>query len=154
MNDLSITDPLDPAPSSRAPEGTPAGRRPSLIGMTREEIAAAVTALGEPAYRARQIHDWIYAKRASSFDRMTNLPAPLRSRLAGTFDLGKLSVVGVEISTDGTRKYLLGVKGGRIESVLIPEPARITFCISSQVGCALDCGFCLTAKMGFARHLK
>jgi 23S rRNA (adenine2503-C2)-methyltransferase len=122
--------------------------------MTRDEIAAAMTTLGEPAYRARQIHDWIYAKRASSFDRMTNLPAPLRTRLAETFDLGRLKVAGVEASTDGTRKYLLDVKGGRIESVLIPEPSRNTFCISSQVGCALDCAFCLTARMGFGRHLK
>src|SRR6266853_2166504 len=133
MKDASPIDPSDSLPEARTAEGSPAGRRRSLVGMTRDEIAAAVTVLGEPAYRGRQIHDWIYAKRAPSFDGMTNIPASLRSRLADEFDLGRLKVSGVEVSTDGTRKYLLEVKGGRIESVLIPDPSRITFCISSQV---------------------
>jgi len=129
-------------------------RKASFVGMTREEMAGALSLMGEPSYRAAQIYEWIYAKRAPAFAAMTNLSAALRSRLEAAYDLGRVRVSRIETSQDGTRKYLLGVKGGRIESVLIPEPTRATFCISSQVGCALDCGFCLTAQMGFGRHLK
>jgi len=125
----------------------------SLLGLTLEEIREAVLAIGEPAYRARQIYAWIYAKRAASFDGMTNLPAALRRRLSEAYRIFRPDVVRTESSADGTRKFLLAAPGGRIESVLMPEEARVTFCISTQMGCALDCRFCLTAQAGFGRHL-
>jgi len=84
---------------------------------------------------------------------MTNLPAALRSRLEESHPMAAPALGTVQESADGTKKHLFAVEGGRVESVLIPEPARVTFCISSQVGCALDCAFCLTAKLGFGRHL-
>ena len=149
--------PAQVAPGPAAPSlphdlGPPS--RPSLLGMTRDEITAALTAIAEPAYRGRQVYDWIYRRRAAAFSSMTNLPAPLRACLARAYQLDRPEVVRVQVSSDGTKKLLLGVAGGRIESVLMPEPSRVTFCISSQMGCALDCGFCLTAQMGFVRHLE
>ncbi|MBI3449095.1 MAG: 23S rRNA (adenine(2503)-C(2))-methyltransferase RlmN [Acidobacteria bacterium] len=142
----------NPASTRRAEPSAP--RRPSLIGRSLEEIEATLASLGEPAYRGRQIYSWIYARRALTFDEMTNIPASLRARLAGSFDIGRAAVARVEASADGTRKFLLQVQGARVEAVYIPEPRRITFCLSSQAGCALDCSFCLTAKLGLVRHLK
>lgn len=140
-----------PDPASQAP---PPGReRRELIGDTLEEIAKALAAIGEPRYRARQLFGWIYARREVDFSRMSDLPAPLRLRLAGEFRIDRPRVLETRESSDRTRKYLLDVAGGRVESVLIPERSRSTFCVSSQIGCALDCGFCLTARIGFQRHL-
>jgi 23S rRNA (adenine2503-C2)-methyltransferase len=125
-----------------------------MLGMSLEEITAGLSALGEPAYRARQVYGWVYERRAATFAEMTNLPATLRARLESAYPLRRPGIVRVERSGDGTLKYLLEVAGGNVESVLMPESDRITFCISSQVGCALDCRFCLTATMGFGRHLS
>ncbi len=127
--------------------------RLSLVGMSREDLAALVTDLGEPAYRARQIFEWTYARRVRSFDEMTNLSRSLRARLAERHSLDRPPVKKVETSSDGTRKYLHDLGSASAESVLMPEPRRTTFCLSSQAGCALDCRFCLTATMGFVRHL-
>lgn len=124
-----------------------------MLGMSLEEITSALSALGEPAYRARQIYGWIYARKAATFAEMTSIPATLRARLESSYELRRPGIVRIERSEDGTRKYLLDVPGGNVESVLMPESDRVTFCISSQVGCALDCRFCLTATMGFGRHL-
>ncbi len=144
-------------PASHAPPrgrgGPPGPERRELIGKTSEEIAAALEAIGEPPYRARQLFGWIYARREIDFSRMSDLPAALRLRLAGEFRIGRPRVLETRESSDRTRKYLLEVAGGRFESVLIPEPSRATFCVSSQIGCALDCGFCVTARIGFRRHL-
>jgi 23S rRNA (adenine2503-C2)-methyltransferase len=109
---------------------------------------------GERPFHARQLYRWIYARRAQSFDQMTDLSAAMRARLAAECALDWPAVARVQRSSDGSRKYLLSPpSGGEIESVYLPEPARATFCISSQIGCALDCHFCLTAQMGFTRHL-
>jgi len=126
----------------------------SLLGKNLEEIGRAIAATGEPGYRAAQIYEWMYARRTPDFALMTNLPAALRETLEKRHPMAAPVLEKVETSADGTMKHLFGVPGGRIESVLIPEPARTTFCISSQVGCALDCAFCLTAKLGFGRHLS
>src|SRR5262249_58988110 len=87
-------------------------------------------------------------------DRMTDLSRPLRERLSASYRLERPAIRLTQQSDDGTRKYLLTPpSGGEVESVFIPEPARATFCISPQIGCALDCKFCLTAQLGFMRHL-
>jgi 23S rRNA (adenine2503-C2)-methyltransferase len=130
-----------------------AGARASLIGLSLDDLARVVGALGEPAYRAKQIFEWIYARRARGFEEMTSLPRSLRERLAERHSLDRPAVKKVEISSDGTKKYLHEMPGASAESVLMPEDRRTTFCLSSQAGCALDCRFCLTATMGFVRHL-
>jgi 23S rRNA (adenine2503-C2)-methyltransferase len=118
-----------------------------LVGFVRDE-------LGEAQYRADQIFQWVHARGATAFDDMTNLSKPLRARLAERASLGTLSVDRVQCSADGTRKLRLVTRDGEaIESVLIPDGDKLTQCISSQVGCALDCKFCATATMGLHRNL-
>jgi 23S rRNA (adenine2503-C2)-methyltransferase len=110
--------------------------------------------LGEPRYRGQQIWRWVHARGVTSIDQMTDLSRPLRARLAERATLGTLTVAEVQRSADGTRKLRLDTRDGRaIETVLIPDGDKMTQCISSQVGCALDCQFCATAKLGLVRHL-
>jgi 23S rRNA (adenine2503-C2)-methyltransferase len=125
-----------------------------------EEIAQE---FGEPGYRARQIVDWLYQKRAQSFDEMTDLPLNFRAQLADRFEFGKIDIVRVLGSRDTTRKFLLQLADGSlIETVLIPaSPAlygsrsdRRTICVSTQVGCAYGCKFCASGLDGFSRNLK
>jgi len=122
-----------------------------------------VRELGEPSYRARQITDWLYQKRVSSFDEMTDLPQEFRSRLAEHFDFSKSDIVRVLGSEDTTRKFLLRLNDeSLIETVLIPaSPAlygsrsdRRTICVSTQVGCASGCKFCASGLEGFSRNLR
>ena len=136
--------------------------RPLLLGMTAEELAAFAVAQGEPAYRGRQLYEWIYAGRAASFAVMTSLPTDLRARLAEAGRLRTLELCDQQLSEDGTIKFLFRTADGyNVESVLIPsearddqqEPKRRTLCISSQVGCPLDCKFCATASMKLKRNL-
>ena len=123
--------------------------------MTPEEAVGFATAeLGEPRYRGEQIWRWVHGRGARSFDEMTDLSRSLRARLAGKATIGTLEVAEVQRSADGTRKMRLVTADGRsIETVLIPDGDKLTQCISSQVGCALDCQFCATAKLGLTRHL-
>ena len=109
---------------------------------------------GEPAFRGRQIFQWLYQRRATDFQSMTNIAQALREALARHFSLGALERHTVEVSQDGSRKYafLLG-DGRRIESVLMPNNTHYTLCVSTQVGCAMGCGFCMTARMGLVRNL-
>src|SRR5258707_15040840 len=117
------------------------------------EIKAALGA-GQPAYRARQIYDSVYRRRVAGLEAISNLPKPLRARLAADFPLGLPEVVHRYDSTDGTRRYLLRLADSKtVETVWMPEGERSTICISSQVGCPVDCRFCLTALMGFERSL-
>ncbi len=110
--------------------------------------------LGEPRFRGEQVWRWIHGKGVGSFDDMTNLPKELRARLLERATIGTLTVAEVQTSKDGTRKLRLETRDGKsIESVLIPDGDKTTQCISSQVGCALDCQFCATAKLGLTRHL-
>ena len=127
-----------------------------------DELQAKLEALAQPAYRAGQIAEWLYQKRASSFDEMTDLPQTLRSQLAEHFTLGKIEIVRVLGSRDTTRKFLFRLSDGNlIESVLIPaSPAlygsrsdRRTICVSTQVGCAYGCKFCASGLDGFSRNL-
>jgi 23S rRNA (adenine2503-C2)-methyltransferase len=111
---------------------------------------------GEPAYRARQLWEWLYVHLAGSFDQMTNLPQSLRERLATKTTIGILQVVDTAQSADGeTRKGLLRLADGEtVETVLMRYQRRRTACISTQVGCALGCAFCATGQMGFRRDLS
>jgi 23S rRNA (adenine2503-C2)-methyltransferase len=127
------------------------------------ELEESVHALGEPAYHATQIAEWLYKKRAASFDEMTDLPRKLRLQLAEQFSFGKIEVVRVLGAQDATRKFLFRLSDeALIESVLIPaSPAlygmrsdRRTVCVSTQVGCAYGCKFCASGLEGFSRNLR
>ena len=129
--------------------------RPDLGSMDLAELEAALETRGHPRFHARQIVSWIYAKGVTDFEKMTNLSRSLRADLAEHFRISTPTVVGKETSSDGTVKFLLGLEDGRrIESVFIPDTPSQTFCVSTQVGCAMKCGFCLTGKMGLARNLN
>jgi len=138
----------------RAPGGPPAESRQDLLGLTRGELEAWAEAQGEPAYRGRQVFKWLYQKRGRDPTAWSDLPRAFRAHLAERATIGRPGVAREEVSRDGTRKFLLGLgDGARIESVLIPDEDRLTACISSQAGCALECAFCLTALMGLRRNL-
>ena len=127
----------------------------NLKGLTLLELEELFTQWGEPKYRAKQLMSWIYRRRVRTFEAMTNLPHKLRQRLA---DLAYISEVGIltrtASNTDTAIKYLFELTdGSRVESVLMYDQNRITVCLSSQVGCAMACDFCATAKMGFFRNL-
>jgi 23S rRNA (adenine2503-C2)-methyltransferase len=119
-----------------------------------DELEAHLASIGAPRFRARQIFQWIYRRGVDDFDAMTNLGRDLRAQLARDLTLTTPSVAKRERSTDGTTKFLLRLADGRfIESVFIPDTPSQTFCISTQVGCAMRCAFCLTGKMGIVRNL-
>ena len=129
--------------------------RVELKELSLEEMERFVADLGEPPYRGRQLFHWIYGRGARRFEEMTDLPAAFRAALAEQASITGITCLGRQVSRDGTRKYLFGCHDGRqIESVLIPDDRRLTACLSTQVGCALACLFCLTGKMGFVRHLR
>jgi 23S rRNA (adenine2503-C2)-methyltransferase len=122
--------------------------------LSLEELEGFVVEHRESRFRAEQVYRWLHQHGVTSWDAMTNLSAPTRHKLAAVASIGTLRVDEVQTSKDGTRKLrLLTHDGFSIESVLIPDGDKLTQCISSQVGCAIDCDFCATAKLGFARHL-
>lgn len=126
-----------------------------LLGMTLSEIQNIILELGLPRFTAKQITDWVYVKRVKSIDEMTNISVRNRDILKKRFDVGRVEPVDVKTSVDGTQKMLFPVKNGKfIESVNIPEEERLTICVSSQVGCKMDCSFCMTGKMGFLGSLS
>jgi 23S rRNA (adenine2503-C2)-methyltransferase len=148
----------------KRPETTPAPPRlPSLVGLTREALADALAQACVPEkqrrMRMRQIWHWIYHKGATSFEQMTDISKDLRMALARHFAIGRPEIVTEQISTDGTRKWLLRLapdeRGARheVEMVYIPEEDRGTLCISSQVGCTLTCTFCHTGTQKLVRNL-
>jgi 23S rRNA (adenine2503-C2)-methyltransferase len=125
-----------------------------LLGLTVTELSRFMESLGEPSYRGSQIYQSIYARRRLNFDEMSELSKSLRTRLVDLAQISLPRLDKTQTSRDGTRKYLLELRDGqKIESVFIPEERRETLCISTQVGCPMDCQFCLTALMGFARNL-
>ncbi len=125
-----------------------------LLGATLSKIETIVTELGQPAYRAKQLADWIYKKGAPDFAAMTNLSAEFRLRLGECCALSRSQVITRSPSPDGTTKFLLEERDGeRIEAVLLPYSERVTVCVSTQVGCAAGCKFCATATGGFVRNL-
>lgn len=140
------------------PAGIPAARRavkPLLRDLPPDQLPELLAARGHPAYRGRQLAHWLYAQDALAWDQMSNLPQALRDELAGEFDAGGLEFRETQVGADGTRKFLFSLRDGQtIESVIIPMEAHATFCISSQVGCAMACRFCATARGGLVRGLS
>src|SRR5690606_32609137 len=129
--------------------------RPDLRSLSLAELEALVARLGERPYRARQIYRWLHRRYALSLEEMTDLPKALRERLAGEARLSVLRIDHEAHSVDGTIKFRWETEDGRyIESVYMPETKRKTLCVSSQVGCAMGCGFCATGTMGLSRHLS
>jgi 23S rRNA (adenine2503-C2)-methyltransferase len=127
----------------------------NLIGMSLDEIEAAAASLNEPRYRARQIYAGVYHRLARSWDQFTDLGKHLREKLQSRFAIEYPAMQQVFVSKDGTRRYLFEVAPGqRIESVFIPEERRDTFCISTQVGCAVGCLFCVTGRLAMQRNLS
>ena len=127
----------------------------NLLGMTREDLEAFFKNLGEKPFRAKQIMKWIYKKGAADFLDMTDLSKKLRATLGEHADLRVPEIMTSQHSEDGTRKWLLSMGSSQgIETVFIPDGKRGTLCVSSQVGCALDCSFCSTGAQGFNRNLS
>ena len=125
-----------------------------LRNFTRDELIAFARERGLPAFRGRQIFSWLYRPGIAEFAEMTDLPKDLRHALAAETFFSRLVPAVQEQSTDGTIKYGFLLQDGKmIETVLIPEEGRNTLCLSSQVGCAMECTFCLTGTMGFSRNL-
>ncbi len=125
-----------------------------LLGMTMEELRAVAEECRLPKFAAKQIADWIYKKRVSTIDEMTNISVANRALLSEKFDVGRSEPREFQKSIDGTVKYLFQTdKGKLIESVMIPEDDRKTLCVSSQVGCKMNCLFCMTGKQGFNGNL-
>ncbi len=127
----------------------------NLLALDSLGMSALVSTLGWPSYRAKQILRWLYRSRISDIDQMTNLSLSDRSLLQAMSSIQRASKVTTRRAEDGTRKILLELEDGlQVESVLIPEADRLTLCVSTQVGCTLDCSFCLTGTMGLKRNLK
>jgi 23S rRNA (adenine2503-C2)-methyltransferase len=136
-------------------EARHAGEPLNLLGHNRERLEPLFGDLGEPAFRANQVLKWVHQGGEVDFGRMTNLSKALRERLSGMACIRPPEVVSEQRSADGTVKWLLRVDSGNcIETVFIPEEGRGTLCVSSQVGCALNCSFCSTARQGFNRNLS
>jgi 23S rRNA (adenine2503-C2)-methyltransferase len=126
----------------------------NLLGLPRPALEAFVAGLGGKPFRARQLMNWVYKRGESSFERMTDLAKDFRAQLAEAACVATPEIVTAQQSADGTRKWVLRADASQaFEMVFIPEPDRGTLCISSQVGCALDCSFCSTAQQGFNRNL-
>ena len=126
----------------------------NLLGLNRQDMEVFFAKLGEKPFRVSQVTKWIHQMNVSDFDEMTNISKALRAQLKEKACIKPLDVIVDQISKDGTRKWVMGLHDhNQIEAVYIPEDDRGTLCISSQVGCALDCSFCSTARQGFSRNL-
>lgn len=127
----------------------------NLLDLTRAQMQAFFVELGEKAFRADQVMKWIYHFCVDDFDKMSNINKVLREKLKARCVIEAPVVVTRQDSSDGTIKFVMGLSGGQeVETVWIPEKDRRTLCVSSQVGCALDCSFCSTAQQGFNRNLS
>ncbi len=132
---------------------TPTLRR-NLVGLGRDALAAEMAGFGAEPFRARQLWHWIYHRGATDFTQMTSLSKAFRERLAEHYELRRPAVSQSLASVDGTRKWLLRFADGQeVETVHIPEEDRGTLCVSSQVGCTLNCTFCHTGTQLLARNL-
>ncbi|MDR4468910.1 MAG: 23S rRNA (adenine(2503)-C(2))-methyltransferase RlmN [Nitrospira sp.] len=129
--------------------------QPPLLAFTESQMVKFVRAQSWPDYRATQIMRWLYQRRVRMITEMTDLSLPARSMLSQSTSVGRSPNATVLSSQDGTRKVLFALDDGMtVESVLIPDDERLTLCVSTQVGCQLDCSFCLTGRMGLKRNLK
>jgi 23S rRNA (adenine2503-C2)-methyltransferase len=133
--------------------------RVNLLNLTPDEALATLrefaTSVGEPAYRGSQAARHLWKAPVSDFSLMSDLPASFREKLATHFTMPRLELASEQVSSDGTRKFLFQLADGQsIEAVAIPDGKRLTLCVSSQAGCALQCAFCATGAMGFVRNLE
>ncbi|OKZ08568.1 MAG: 23S rRNA (adenine(2503)-C(2))-methyltransferase [Bacteroides sp. 41_26] len=125
-----------------------------LLGMTLDELQSVVRGLGMPKFAAKQIASWLYDKKVNSIDEMTNLSLKHREALGAEYEVGGIPPVEAMHSVDGTIKYLFQVgEKNFVEAVYIPDDDRATLCVSSQVGCKMNCKFCMTGKQGFTTNL-
>ncbi|MBP3893498.1 MAG: 23S rRNA (adenine(2503)-C(2))-methyltransferase RlmN [Atopobiaceae bacterium] len=125
-----------------------------LRTLTRGQLVDTLKELGQPAFRAKQIEEWVWEKGATSFDDMTNLPKALRATLSSRFTLGGVQQAARQVSEDGSRKYLLRYADGTaVECVGMPSGNKLAVCVSSQAGCAMGCAFCATGAAGLTRSL-
>src|SRR4051795_11334700 len=125
----------------------------SMLGMDRADLGELIGP-GQPEYRARQLYQALYREGAPDLIQIATLPNSIRTRLAAGYEIGLPGVSARYDSADGTRRYLLRLEDGRtVETVLMPEGDRDTICLSTQVGCPVDCKFCMTALLGFERNL-
>ena len=131
--------------------------RTKLVGMNLEELKALALQAGLPAFSGKQLAQWLYEKKVSSFEEMTNLSKAGREALALQFDTGVTRPMDCQVSSDGTKKYLFPVEtpeSGAVEAVMIPDADRKTLCVSSQAGCKMGCKFCMTGRQGFHGNLS
>ena len=129
--------------------------KPNIKDLGFSEFEVYLLEHQQPAYRARQVWQWLYQKNAASFAEMSNLSASLRGQLEADFTISRLAIERQADSADGTVKFLFRLADDRsIESVLIPEARRLTLCISTQAGCGFGCAFCATALLGLKRNLR
>ena len=127
----------------------------NLMGLDRSAMTDYFVSLGEKPFRAKQVMQWIHQWGVHDFNEMTNVGKALRTKLSDICEISTPKIISDKLSTDGTRKWLLDVHmGNAIEMVFIPEDSRGTLCISSQVGCSLNCSFCATGKQGYNRNLS
>ena len=120
-----------------------------LLGKTPEELKAVAQAAGLPPFAGKQLAQWMYEKRAKSFEEMTNISKAGREKLAELYELGVSAPLGLAQSSDGTKKYLFPASEFAVEAVMIPDDDRKTLCVSSQAGCKMGCKFCMTGRQGF-----
>ena len=165
MTRLDAQQPAPAGPIEKTPlERYVAPARPSLVGLSRTELAQALAAVGVPApqhkMRVQQLWHWLYMRGVTEFDAMTSVSKELRAALAARHTLARPEVVAEQVSVDGTRKWLIELPGEhagerphQVETVYIPDDGRGTLCVSSQVGCTLNCSFCHTGTQRLVRNL-
>jgi 23S rRNA (adenine2503-C2)-methyltransferase len=141
-------------PRARTAMTSPDKSRTNLLGLPRAALETFVAELGSKPFRARQLLNWVYKRGEGSIANMTDLAKDFRAQLAEVAEIRTPDIVTMQLSSDGTRKWMLSADSSQaFEMVFIPEKERGTLCISSQVGCILDCSFCSTAQQGFNRNL-
>lgn len=126
----------------------------NLLGYTLEELQAVVQSVGLPRFAGKQIAEWLYVRRATTFDEMTNISLRGREALKSQYTIGRHQPIAEAVSVDGTKKYLFRVGDQYVEAVYIPDDERATLCVSTQAGCKMGCRFCMTGTLGFHGHLS
>ena len=124
-----------------------------LLGKTLSELQEVAFSVGLQKFAGKQLAEWLYVRRVTSFDEMTNISLKGRESLKANYSVGRHAPIKEAVSTDGTRKYLFAIGDQFIESVYIPEEDRATLCVSTQAGCKMGCRFCMTGTLGFHGHL-
>ena len=124
-----------------------------LLGKTLQELQAIAQEVGLPRFAGKQLAEWLYVRRATTFDEMTNISLKGREALKERYTIGRHAPIAEAISKDGTKKYLFQIGEQFVESVYLPEDDRATLCVSTQAGCKMGCKFCMTGTLGFHGHL-